>query len=93
MASRTSTQSGNFNSTSTWGGSAVPVDADQFTVAAGHIVTINDDRRTANGYHDSVISGKLHITGSGKLRMNGILDVTSTGNDDYFTENDSTTGA
>ena len=93
MASRTSTQSGNFNSTSTWGGSAVPVDGDQFTIAAGHIVTVNDDRRTTNGYHDSVISGKLHITGSGKLRMNGILDVTSTGNDDYFTENDSTTGA
>ena len=93
MASRTSTQSGNFNSTSTWGGNAVPVDADQFTVAAGHIVTVNDDRRTTNGYHDSVINGKLHITGSGKLRMNGILDVISTGNDDYFTENDSTTGA
>jgi len=93
MASRTSTQSGNFNSTSTWGGSAVPVDGDQFTVAAGHIVTVNDDRRTTNGYHDSVINGKLHITGSGKLRMNGILDVISTGNDDYFTENDSTTGA
>ncbi len=93
MASRTSTQSGNFNSTSTWGGSAVPVDADQFTVAAGHIVTVNDDRRTTNGYHDSVINGKLHITGSGKLRMNGILDVISTGNDDYFTENNSSTGA
>lgn len=93
MASRTSTQSGNFNSTSTWGGNAVPVDGDQFTVAAGHIVTVNDDRRTTNGYHDSVINGKLHITGSGKLRMNGILDVISTGNDDYFTENDSTTGA
>lgn len=93
MASRTSTQSGNFNSTATWGGNAVPVDGDQFTVAAGHIVTVNDDRRTTNGYHDSVISGKLHITGSGKLRMNGVLDVTSTGNDDYFTENDSTTGA
>lgn len=93
MASRTSTQSGNFNSTSTWGGNAVPVDGDQFTIAAGHVVTVNDDRRTTNGYHDSVISGKLHITGSGKLRMNGILDVTSTGNDDYFTEGDSTTGA
>ena len=93
MASRTSTQSGNFNSTSTWGGSAVPVDGDQFTIAAGHIVTVNDDRRVTNGYHDSIINGKLHITGSGKLRMNGVLDVTSTGNDDYFTENDSTTGA
>lgn len=93
MATRTSSQSGNFNATSTWGGSAVPVDGDQFVVAAGHIVTVNDDRRTTNGYHNSTISGKLHITGSGKLRMNGQLDITSTGSSGYFTSGDSTTGA
>ena len=93
MATRTSTQSGNFNSTSTWGGSAVPVDGDAFVVAAGHIVTVNDDRRTTNGYHNSTINGKLHITGNGKLRMNGQLDITSTGTSDYFTENNSSTGA
>ena len=93
MATRTSSQSGNFNSTSTWGGSAVPVDGDAFVISAGHIVTVNDDRRTTNGYHDSTLNGKLHITGSGKLRMNGRLTVTSTGNDDYFTEGDSSTGA
>lgn len=93
MATRTSSQSGNFNATSTWGGNAVPVDGDQFVVSAGHIVTVNDDRRTTNGYHDSTLNGKLHITGSGKLRMNGRLTVTSTGNDDYFTEGDSSTGA
>jgi len=93
MATRTSTQSGNFNSTSTWGGSAVPVDGDDFVISAGHIVTVNDDRRTTNGYHNSTINGKLHITGSGKLRMNGQLDVTSTGTSDYFTENNSSTGA
>ena len=98
MATRTSTQSGNFNSTSTWGGSAVPVDGDAFVVSAGHIVTINDDRRTTNGFHDSTVYGKLHITGSGKLGMNGTLSIanvngtsmTSTG--DYFTEGDSSTG-
>ena len=93
MATRTSSQSGNFNSTSTWGGSAVPVDGDDFVISAGHIITVNDDRRTTNGYHDSTVNGKLHITGSGKLRMNGRLNITSTGNTDYFTENDSTTGA
>src|SRR6056300_104104 len=93
MATRTSTQSGNFNSTSTWGGSAVPVDADAFVISAGHIVTVNDDRRTTNGYDNSTINGKLHITGSGLIRMNGQLDVTSTGTSDYFTENDSSTGA
>ena len=93
MATRTSSQSGNFNSTSTWGGSAVPVDGDAFVVSAGHIVTVNDDRRTTNGYDNSTINGKLHITGSGLIRMNGQLDVTSTGTSDYFTENDSSTGA
>lgn len=93
MATRTSTQSGNFNATSTWGGSAVPVDGDQFVVAAGHIVTVNDDRRTTNGYHDSTINGKLHITGSGKLRMNGNLLLVSTNDDNYFAEGSSSTGA
>ena len=93
MATRTSSQSGNFNSTSTWGGSAVPVDGDAFVVSAGHIVTVNDDRRTTNGYDNSIINGKLHITGSGLIRMNGQLDVTSTGTSDYFTENNSSTGA
>lgn len=98
MATRTSTQSGNFNSTSTWGGSAVPVDGDAFVVSAGHIVTINDDRRTTNGFHDSTVYGKLHITGSGKLGMNGTLSIANvngtsmTSTDDYFAEGDSNTG-
>ena len=98
MATRTSTQSGNFNSTSTWGGNAVPVDGDQFVVSAGHIVTINDDRRPTNGFHDSTVYGKLHITGSGKLGMNGQLTIQNvngtsmTSTDDYFAEGDSSTG-
>ena len=98
MATRTSTQSGNFNSTSTWGGNAVPVDGDQFVVSAGHIVTINDDRRPTNGFHDSTVYGKLHITGSGKLGMNGQLTIQNingtsmTSTDDYFAEGDSNTG-
>ena len=98
MATRTSTQSGNFNSTSTWGGSAVPVDGDSFVVSAGHIVTINDDRRTTNGFGDSTVYGKLHITGSGKLGMYGTLTIdhvngtSATSTDGYFTENDSSSG-
>lgn len=98
MAYRTSSQSGNFNSTSTWGGSAVPVDGDQFIVSAGHIVTINDDRRTTNGFHDSTCYGKLHITSSGKIRMNGqfmvshINGTTATDTSLYFIENNSSTG-
>lgn len=80
MATRTSTQSGNFNSTSTWGGNPVPVDGDSFIVSVGHIVTINSDIRPTNGFADSEVDGKLHITGTGKLRMNGILYVDNPSN-------------
>lgn len=80
MATRTSTQSGNFNNTSTWGGNPVPVDNDDFIINYGHIVTIDDDRRVTNGYNDSFVRGKLHITGTGKLRMNGILYVDNAAN-------------
>jgi hypothetical protein len=87
MATRTSTQSGNFNSTATWGGAAVPVDGDDFIVNYGHIVTINDDRRVTNGFDNSFVRGKLHITTSGKLRMNGILYVDNTANNlSYFSD-------
>lgn len=93
MATRTSTQSGNFNSTTTWGGNPVPVDGDSFVVANGHIVTINDDRRVTNGFNDSTVNGKLHITGTGKLRMNGILYINNNGNHlAHFSEGNSSTG-
>ena len=94
MATRTSTQTGNFNSTATWGGAAVPVDGDQFIISAGHTVTISDDRRPTNGYGDSTVNGKLVISGTGLLRMNGILyvdDVASATT--YFTEGSATSGA
>lgn len=94
MATRTSTQTGNFNSTATWGGSAVPVDGDQFVVSAGHTVTISDDRRPTNGYGDSTVNGKLVISGTGQLRMNGTLFVDDVGGaTTYFTEGNSTSGA
>lgn len=87
MATRTSTQSGNFNSTATWGGNPVPVDADIFIVNYGHVVTIDDDRRVTNGFDDSFVRGKLVITNTGKLRMNGILYVDNTINNlSYFSD-------
>ena len=70
MATRTSSQSGNFNSTSTWGGSAVPVDGDSFIVSQGHVVTVNDDRRPTNGFADSYVYGNLKMQNNGKIRMN-----------------------
>jgi len=92
MATRTSTQSGNFNSTVTWGGAAVPVDGDSFVVSNGHIVTINDDRRVTNGFDDSYVNGKLHVTGTGKFRLNGILYIENNGNHlAYFAEGNAST--
>ena len=91
MPTRTSTQSGNFNSSSTWGGNPVPSGTDDFIVDYGHVVTINSDLRTINGatsnFHDSYVRGKLHIANSGMLRMSGILYVDNTANNlSYFSD-------
>lgn len=94
MATITSTGSGNFGSTSTWIGGVVPVDGDSFIVNYGHLVTVDDDQRVTDGYNDSYVRGKLQITGTGKLRMNGILYIDNTANyAAYFSEgNPSTAG-
>ena len=75
MANRVSSQSGNWNSTATWGGSAVPVDADTVTITAGTEVTINDTQVPTNGFGDVQCSGKLTISSGGTMRMNGVLYV------------------
>jgi len=80
MAALSSSQSGNFNSASTWGGTA-PSDGDTFTINRGHKVTINSDLRPTNGYGDIVVYGNLHFTTNGKLRLNGRITVK--GNDTY----------
>jgi len=48
MAALTSTQSGNWNASATWGGSA-PADGDTFTIAQGHKVTVSSDFRAGTG--------------------------------------------
>lgn len=94
MATITSAQSGNFNSTSTWSGGVVPVDADAFVIAQGHLVTVNDDRRVTNGYDNSTIEGCLKIVSSGQLRMNGNLTINPASNaDQHFSDGGSTSGA
>ena len=74
MAALTSSQSGNFNSSSTWGGTT-PADGDTFTISAGHEVVVNSDIRTTNGYGDITVRGHLKFETNGKMRMNGRITV------------------
>ena len=48
MAQLTSTQSGNWTASTTWGGST-PADGDTFIISQGHKVTVDSDTRTTNG--------------------------------------------
>lgn len=50
-AIRTSSGSGNWNSTATWGGASVPLAGDDVIIAAGHTVTI-----TANSACTSLLT-------------------------------------
>lgn len=82
MATYTSSQSGNFSATATWGGSGPPADGDKFVVASGHTVTIDSGiSQPANGYDDSTINGilKNDTSANTELRMNGRLIVNSGG--------------
>jgi hypothetical protein len=78
MATYNSSQSGNFSSSTTWGGAGVPADGDVFNVLAGHTVTINTGISIpANGYADSYVYGTLQSQASASttLRMNGRLYI------------------
>ena len=78
MATYTSSQSGNFSASSTWGGSGVPGDGDRFDVAYGHTVTIDTGISIpTNGYADSYVYGILQSQSGANttLRMNGRLYI------------------
>jgi len=95
MAALTSSQSGNWTSSTTWGGST-PADGDTFTITAGHKVTVNSDNRPTNGYGDITVFGNLHFATNAKFRMNGRITVEGS-NQAYatgtqFTEGSSTSG-
>ena len=74
MAALSSTQSGNFSASSTWGGTT-PADGDTFTINRGHEVTVNSDIRTTNGYGDIAVYGHLKFATNGKMRLNGRITV------------------
>lgn len=79
MAAYTSTQSGNWNSTATWGGSGYPSAAgDTFTIANGHTVTYNVDAITT-GFGDAcqvAQGGRLEFaSGTRGIRVQGNFNV------------------
>ena len=77
MATYTSSQSGNFSSSATWGGSGPPnADGDIFNITSGHTVTVDDITVPTNGFGDSYIYGILKAgSGAQPLRMDGRLYI------------------
>jgi len=81
MAAYTSSQSGNFTSSSTWGGGGYPsANGDTFVVSSGHTVTYNTNSPVSTGFGDSYIDGTLtHASGATHIRMNGRLYIRANG--------------
>jgi hypothetical protein len=74
MAAYSSTQSGNFNSAATWGGSGWPdTNTDTFTVNAGHTVTYNLTTPLNEGLGSSVVNsgGTFIMDNNTAIRFNG----------------------
>jgi len=90
MAALSSSQSGAFNSSSTWNGNT-PADGDTFTINRGHKVTVNADLRPTNGYGDIALYGKLEIGNQGQFRLNGRITIYGNGSAGYFSDGDSNT--
>ena len=65
MAVRTSTQTGPWSDTATWGGSAAPGSGDSAIVATGHTVTVSDTRTVAGWTQQG--TGVLAIAATGSL--------------------------
>ena len=95
MAALSSTQSGNWNSSSTWGGST-PADGDTFTINRGHKVTVNSDERPTNGWGDITVHGNLHLQTNAQFTLNGRITVWGQNDGNYnsnkwFADGDNTT--
>lgn len=77
MATITSTQTGNWSSTTTWVGGSVPVANDLVVIAHGHRVTLNTNIQSAiTG--DVTIDGNLHFASGGKMHLDGRMTVKNT---------------
>jgi len=84
MAAFTSTQSGNWSDTATWGGSGPPGDGDTAIIATGHTVTVTGD--VAVGSNASAVGDAVEIQATdgstfGKLVVNDGVTLTLKGTD------------
>jgi len=88
MATYTSTTSGNWSNTATWGGAGVPGNADNFSIAAGTTVTYDFTTPPIDGFatnSNCLPGGTLIMAANSRMRMNG--SFTSTGNFDMSAGN------
>jgi len=87
-AIRTASVNGNWNSSTTWGGAAVPTSADDVIINAGITVTV-----TANAVAKTVtVNGSLNVTGGNLTLTNSGTFTASSGSSIVFSANNVITG-
>lgn len=87
MAAYTSTQSGDFNNSATWGGGGWPnADGDTFTVASNTVVTYNVTTPLHGGLGSSVVNagGTFIMAQNTAIRFNGASTYHFAGNGNYI---------
>lgn len=90
MALRTSSQSGNWNDTATWGGAAVPGAGDTVSIGA-HTITVSDSRVIGTSPNNNTTKVIDMTSASSELIVNGSLTVR--GNIGFVTDSTLTLGA
>lgn len=78
MATRTSSQTGDWNQSSTWGGSTPPGDGDDAIISSGHVVTVTANQTVgtsgATGTRAILLTGTLTVSG-GVLSVRGDIQL------------------
>ena len=79
MTAYTSTQTGNFSSASTWGGSGYPsANGDTWTIASGHTVTYDVSTALSSGFEDCTVDagGRFQFaSGTRSIRFQGNVAI------------------
>ncbi len=77
LAARTASNSGNWNSTTTWGGAAVPTSSDAVTINSGITVTVNIANAQCASLTFAAVNNNstLTISGTNSLAITGLLSM------------------